>query len=44
MFVFFVGILWSEGCAMTERQYDRLVKDMAPKSPIGKDCFNAFWK
>ena len=28
---------------MTERQYDRLVKDMAPKSPIGKDCFNAFW-
>lgn len=28
---------------MTERQYDKLVKEMAPKSPILKDCLNAFW-
>lgn len=28
---------------MTEKQYGKLVKDMAPKSPIGKDCFHAFW-
>ena len=28
---------------MTEKQYDRLVKQMSPKSPIWKDCLNAFW-
>lgn len=28
---------------MTERQYERLVGELAPKSPIWKDCFNAFW-
>ena len=28
---------------MTEKEYDKLVKDMMPKSPIVKDCFNAFW-
>ena len=28
---------------MTEKQYSALVKDMAPKSPIWKDCINAFW-
>ena len=28
---------------MTEKQYDRLVRELAPPSPIGKDCFNAFW-
>ena len=28
---------------MTERQYDKLVRSMAPKSPIWKDCLNAFW-
>ena len=28
---------------MTEREYGKLVADMAPKSPIVKDCFNAFW-
>ena len=27
---------------MTEREYGKLVKDMAPKSPIGKDCAIAF--
>lgn len=28
---------------MTEKQYDELVKELAPKSPVAKDCFNAFW-
>ena len=28
---------------MTQRQYARLVKEISPKSPIGKDCLNAFW-
>ena len=28
---------------MTEKEYGELVKEMMPKSPIGKDCFNAFW-
>ncbi len=27
---------------MTEKQYDLLVKDMSPKSPMGKDCLGAF--
>ena len=28
---------------MTEREYGKLVQSMAPKSPIVKDCINAFW-
>ena len=28
---------------MTEKEYDALVKEMMPPSPMGKDCFNAFW-
>ena len=28
---------------MTEKEYGKLVKDMSPKSPMGKDCLNAFW-
>ena len=28
---------------MTEREYGKLVQDMMPKSPIWKDCLNAFW-
>ena len=28
---------------MTEKEYDALVKEMMPKSPMGKDCINAFW-
>ena len=28
---------------MTEKQYGKLVQDLAPKSPILKDCINAFW-
>ena len=27
---------------MTEREYGKLVKEMAPKSPMGKDCLFAF--
>ena len=33
----------SGGMYMTEREYGKLVKSMAPKSPIVKDCLNAFW-
>lgn len=28
---------------MTEKQYGDLVSQMAPKSPLVKDCLNAFW-
>ena len=28
---------------MTDKQYNALVKEMSPKSPIGRDCLNAFW-
>ena len=28
---------------MTEKRYERLVGELAPKSPIWKDCLNAFW-
>lgn len=28
---------------MTEKEYGKLIKSMAPKSPVWKDCFNAFW-
>ena len=28
---------------MTEKEYGKLVDSLAPKSPIVKDCFNAFW-
>lgn len=28
---------------MTEKEYQKLAQDMAPKSPLGKDCFHAFW-
>ena len=28
---------------MTEKEYAKLVKDISPKSPIWKDCLNAFW-
>ena len=27
---------------MTEKEYNRLVEEMAPKSPMGKDCAKAF--
>lgn len=28
---------------MTEKQYGQLVAEMNPKSPILRDCLNAFW-
>ena len=28
---------------MTEKEYAKLVKDISPKSPVWKDCLNAFW-
>ena len=28
---------------MTEKQYGKLVEEMSPKSPILRDCVNAFW-
>ena len=27
---------------MTEKEYGQLVKEMSPKSPLGKDCIKAF--
>ena len=27
---------------MTEKEYGKLVKNLAPKSPLGKDCLKAF--
>ena len=27
---------------MTEKQYAKLVEEMAPKTPMGRDCLNAF--
>ncbi len=28
---------------MTEKEYGKLVQELAPKSPVKKDCANAFW-
>lgn len=28
---------------MTEKEYEKMVQAMAPKSPMWKDCINAFW-
>ncbi len=28
---------------MTEREYGKMVQNMAPKSPMVKDCIHAFW-
>lgn len=28
---------------MTDKEYQKLASDLAPKSPIVKDCFHAFW-
>ena len=28
---------------MTEKEYEKMVQSLAPKSPIWKDCVNAFW-
>ena len=36
------GILAPEGFFMTEKEYAQLIKELAPKSPIWKDCVKAF--
>ena len=28
---------------MTEKEYSKLVEELCPRSPIKRDCFNAFW-
>ena len=28
---------------MTEKDYEKLVQKASPKSPMGRDCLNAFW-
>ena len=28
---------------MTEKEYSQLVEEMSPRSPILRDCINAFW-
>ena len=28
---------------MTEKDYQALSEELAPRSPMGKDCFHAFW-
>ena len=28
---------------MNQKEYDALVRDMRPKSPLLRDCLNAFW-
>ena len=28
---------------MTDKEYAALVEKLSPKSPMGKDCFHAFW-
>ncbi len=28
---------------MTEKEYGKLVGELSPKSPVWKDCLNAFW-
>ena len=28
---------------MTNEEYAKIVKDLSPNSPVGKDCLNAFW-
>ena len=40
---FFSGILPAGGMILTDKEYEKLVDAMSPKSPMGRDCFNAFW-
>ena len=28
---------------MTEKEYAKLTQELSPNSPMGKDCFHAFW-
>ena len=43
IFFYKMGNLIAGGMEMTQRQYEKLVQEMMPKSPIVKDCINAFW-
>ena len=40
---FFLGILPPGGMILTDKDYEKLVDSMSPRSPMGRDCFNAFW-
>ena len=40
---FFLGILPAGGMILTDKEYEKLVDSMSPKSPMGRDCFHAFW-
>jgi stage V sporulation protein AC len=40
---FAFGQTVSGGIYMTEKEYEKMVQSLAPKSPMWKDCFNAFW-
>jgi len=31
------------GMEMTKKDYTKLVDELSPRSPMGKDCLNAFW-
>lgn len=37
------GKLAAGGICMTEKEYGSLVEEMNPKSPLWRDCLNAFW-
>ena len=47
--ILFLHVFWfyghsiPGGMRMTEKQYSKLIGELAPKSPIWKDCLNAFW-
>lgn len=43
MLFHFCGTLIAGGMNMTEKDYEKLVQKASPKSPMGKDCLNAFW-
>lgn len=43
IFCVLLSTLFPEGSYMTEKEYGKLVSDMAPKSPLWRDCLNAFW-
>ena len=46
-FMYTAHFLWtsylSGGMTLTDKDYEKLVDSMSPKSPMGRDCFNAFW-
>jgi stage V sporulation protein AC len=42
MFRLLSGKLTPEGSTMTEKEYQKLVEERSPKSPMGKDCLGAF--